>query len=319
MNGRLTLGALCAVLAIAAAGALAAATASRGADAPISTTTVTDPLGDAVGAGGDLQSVTYTVTADGTLMLAATYANRSDLGAAPSTQFDISTQDGAVQANVAAFSGYPSELSIWQDGAWVTQHQLPSGTWSGHTFTLTVTLSDLQNTLHAPVTPTLQLEALSVEVVDDQGNVSTDDIAPATGWTVIATQAGSPIATAPAATTPAPTPPTASDPRLAQKTTRVRGKLEWTKLALSSIPSGAKASIACTKGCHLSERLAISHGKAASKRFVHVAFARGARFVVRVVRASGTGWWWRETVAKAASGAKGCIAPGGKLVAGKSC
>src|SRR5579875_2949349 len=99
-------GAVCAVLAIAAAGAFATTAAGQHAAAPISSTTVTDPVGDAVGAGGDLESITYTVTADGTLMLAATYANRSDLGAAPSTQFNIATQDGSAQANVAAFSGY---------------------------------------------------------------------------------------------------------------------------------------------------------------------------------------------------------------------
>jgi hypothetical protein len=321
-NRRLGLGSLCAALAVGAAGVLAATAAGERTAGPISSTTVADAVGDAVGAGGDLQSVTYTVAADGTLSLAATYANRSDLGAAPSTQFDIATQDGSVQANVAAFSGYPSQLSVWQNGAWVTQHQLPAGTWSGHTFTLTVALGDLQSTLHVPVTPTLQLEALSVEVVDDQGNVSTDDIAPDNGWTVISTQAQTPIATAP--TTPAPTaPPTAttktSPPRLAQATKHVRGKLEWTKLALSSVPAGARASIACTKGCHLTERLAVARGKASSKRFVHVPFARGATFVVRVVRASGSGWWWRETVAGAASGARGCVARGGKLVAGKSC
>lgn len=318
MGGRLTLGVLCAALAIGGAGTLASAAAGERAAAPISSTTVTDAVGDAVGAAGDLQSVTYTVTADGTLTLAATYANRSDLGAAPSTQFDITTQDGS-QANVAAFSGYPSQLSIWQNGAWVTQHQLPAGTWTGHTFTLTVTLADLQSTLHVPVTPTLQLDALSVEVVDDHGNVSTDDLAPDTGWTVIATQAQNPVVAPPPKPTPAPSPTATPDPRLAQTTTHVGGRLEWTKLALSSIPGGARASIACTRGCHLTERLAVSRGAAASKRFVHVPLARGATFVVRVVRPSGTGWWWRETVKGAASGAKGCIAPGGKLVAGKSC
>jgi hypothetical protein len=305
---------------LAVLGATAAVALGAPSAAPISSVTVQDPVGDAAGAGGDLQSVTYTVSSDGILTFAATYANRSDQGAAPSTQFDILAPDGSM-ANVAAFSGYPSQLEIRQNGAWVEQHQLPSGTWSGHTFTISVALSDLQNTLHVPVTPTLQLSTLSVEVHDDN-SVSTDDVVPDNGWTIIATQAAPTITTSP---TPPPTtphtPPThaSAAPKLAQATRHVGGRLEWTKLALSSIPAGAKASIACAKGCHATERLAVSGGKTASKRFVGVAFARGASFVVRVVRGNGTGWWWRETVASSASTASGCIASGGKLVAGKSC
>jgi hypothetical protein len=328
MIGRRRVSVLSGVLMLGTAGAFAAAAPGQRTGGPISSVAVTDRVGDAVGAGGDLQSVTYSVSTDGVLSLAATYSNRSDLGAAPSTQFDIDSQDGSASANVAAFSGYPSQLSIWSNGGWVEQHQLSAGTWSGHTFTLTVTLSDLQNTLHVPVTPTLRIAALSVEQNGDQ--VSIDDAAPDSGFAVVATQASAPPAPAATTTAPRPTPtPTATTPTRGVKTPppywdeAIRrlphDRIEWTKLVVERIPAGYRASIRCTAVCKRSEQLTVTRGRAVSRRFVNVPFAHGSTFVLRIVGPAGTGWWTRTTVVeRGMSGQEtdtrdGCIAAGGRL------
>jgi hypothetical protein len=308
----------CAAALLVAAGACAAVAFAAAGATPISSVTVADPAGDEVAGGPDITSVTYTVLDDGTLTLSATFSNRSDSQRAESMQWNLTTQGGG-SLNLATFAGYPSQLSVWDGTAWSTVHQLPDPTWSGNTLTLSVALQDLQDAVHQPVTPTLGAIALSV--VQTGQSVSTYDTAPADGQTVFSTVPNAKPAPAPTTTRPAPAPkPAPTAPRLAQATKRTpAGKLEWTKLVVSAIPAGARASIACTKGCRLSERLTAAHGTAASKRFVRVPFARGTAFVVRVVRANGTGWWWRDTVARSASTASGCVAKGGRLVAGTGC
>lgn len=271
--------------------------------------------------------MTLTVNADQTVTFAATLSNRSSLRPEESLQFFITTGTSSGSLNIAAFQSQSPELSTWTGSEWRTQHEIP-GTWSNGTFTTTISLGDLQNALQAPVRP-----AIFVSVVSYVG--ATPDVAPTAvdsapdtgsfGLETVAAAAGTTVSTPTTTTTSPRTVPTGPRPRFDEKIVRLsHARIEWKRLAIVGIPAKSRVSLACTKGCKLSEHPRVVHGRATSKKFVGVPFRRGVSYRVEVVEPSGAGWWWRTTVVAKPAGQEtstsmGCIASSGARVPLSGC
>lgn len=168
-------------------------------DAPIGTVTVPDAVGDANG-GPDISALTATVTSDGSLTLAATLANRSAIQRNESIQFFLRT-DGGGELDAAFFDDGTSLLERWNGSSYETVEGI-SGSWSGNTFSTTLSLAVVQGAVAQPVTPELGF------AVGTYMNLSTNptvaDLAPNTGYAEVPTQAQ---ATTTSTTTTATSPP----------------------------------------------------------------------------------------------------------------
>ncbi|HEX5449173.1 MAG TPA: hypothetical protein VFW85_03865 [Gaiellaceae bacterium] len=151
-------------------------------DAPAGTVTVQDAVGDANG-GPDVSALTGTVTADGSLTLAATLANRSALQANESLQFFLRT-DGGGQLDAAFFADGASFLERWNGSSYVTVDSV-HGSWSGNTFSTTLSLAKLQGDVQQPVTPELGIAVGMYANLATNPTVS--DLAPDSGYSMLAT------------------------------------------------------------------------------------------------------------------------------------
>jgi hypothetical protein len=311
------------VIAVFGAGAVLAA----GGDAPIASTTTRDATGDA-GGGPDISSMTVTVNADQTVTLSTTVSNRSSLRPDESLQFFIETATSSGLLNVSAFQSQATELAAWTGSEWRGQHEVPSS-WSNGTFTTTISIADLQDALQAPVRPAILVSVVSYTGATPGVSPTAVDAAPDTGYagtnTVTSGEATTTAAVTTIPTGSIPAPSTPPRPTYDERIVRLpHARIEWKRLVIDGVPANARVSLACTKGCKLSERPRVVHGKATSKKFVGVPFARGDSYRVEVVQPSGTGWWWRTTVVAKAAGQKtasslGCIEAGVKLVALGKC
>jgi len=163
--------------------------------------TFQDAVGDASG-GPDISALTATVTADGSLTLAATLANRSSLQANESIQFFLRT-DGGGQLDAAFFADGGSFLERWNGSSYETVDSV-HGSWSGNTFSTTLSLPALQGDVQQPVTPELGL------AVGTYMNLATNpvvaDLAPDSGYDTVATGPGA-TTTATTSTTATSAPP----------------------------------------------------------------------------------------------------------------
>jgi len=310
-----------------ALGAGAALAAGRDSAPPISTTTQLDPAGDASSGGLDISSVSATVSADGTLSLSLTVLPGSTAGDDASLQFGLSTPAGANAMIIAYHNETDLMVANSSGSGWQTVREVP-GSLSDGTFSASITLRDLQDAWHTEVTPTLYLQASSYIYPNNQPQLT--DIVPDSGWIVVPTEAQTPTTstdalptttTPPPPTTTLPLPPISSGPGvlpyLEQTVVRMsHARVEWKRLIVEAVPPRATVTIACTKGCSLSERPKVLRGAAASKLFVGRPFARGVSFVTRVRQRSGSGWWFRSTVVATTgltTSAHGCIAKSGAL------
>jgi hypothetical protein len=273
------------VLGVFGAGLGIAVVAARG-DAPINTATAQDATGDS-GSGPDISTLTATINADQTATFSVTLANRGSVRSDESVQFFVSAPAGNGVLGIADFGdGSPPTLSTWNGSGWQTQHYI-SGSWSASTFTTTIPLSDLQDALAEPVRPVLWLSARSYTGATPGGTLVQADAAPDTGSEKIV--------------------------RLAH------ARIEWTRLVINRVPLGAHVSLACTKGCTLSESPRVLNGKATSKLFVHHPFSHGQVFMTKIVERSGAAWWTQTTIVAQPGGQElatkeGCILTDGTSV-----
>ena len=162
---------------IGLAAALAFGAASSG------STTIQDATGDAKG-GPDITALAANVTSNGSLTLAATLANRSSIGKGESIQFFLRT-DGGGQIDAAFFDDGSSYLESWNGSRYVPVGGSVHGSWSGNTFSTTLSLADLAAAFQQPVTPELGF------AVGTYVNVSTSptvaDLAPDSGYAIVGT------------------------------------------------------------------------------------------------------------------------------------
>ena len=309
------LGVSLAVLAWLAVGFGGAALVARGASAD-DQTTVTDAVGDA-GSNPDISVFTATVTGDA-LTLSTSLANRTGLGRGESIQFFIHTTGGGL-LNAAVFDSGETKLSLWTGFAYQTIHGI-TGSWSGGTFTTTLSLSDLQSAVHQPVQPALLL--WTGTYVNSSSSPTLVDRAPDNGTVGISTDA-TPTTTTTDTTTTDESPP-APAPQLAMRAVRVaHGRVEWKKIAVVHVPAHSAVGISCAKGCHRSEQVRVARGVATSKRFVNVPFVGGTSLFVKVTQGDGTGYWFKLTAGgatgPAATSTQGCIKLGGEFVDSSGC
>ena len=146
------------------------------------TTTIQDAVGDANG-GPDISALTGTVTPDGTLTLTATLANRSSLLANESIQFFLRT-DGGGQLDAAFFADGASFLERWNGSGYETVDSV-QGSWSGNTFSTTLSLARLQGDVQQPVTPKL---GIAVGMYTNLAtNPTVSDLAPDSGYASVDT------------------------------------------------------------------------------------------------------------------------------------
>jgi hypothetical protein len=265
-------------------------------DAPV-VGTIHDPTGDS-GSGPDISMLTVTVNPDQTVSFAVTLANRGTIAGDESVQFFLSTPTATNSLSIAQFGdGSPPTLNVWNGSSYQTEHYV-SGGWADSTFTTTIPLRDLQDALVAPIKPLFWVTADSYTGATPGATPVQADVAPDSGHL--------PISLVP--TTPKTPPahgPTGARPVSVEKVVRLaHARIEWTKLELSHLPPGAHVSIACTKGCSLSESPRVVAGTAVSKRFVRHPFSRGQVFMTRIVEASGAGWWSQTTIVAKAGGPK---------------
>jgi len=148
------------------------------------TATFQDAVGDANG-GPDIAALSGTVTPDGSLTLAATLANRSSLQANESIQFFLRT-DGGGQLDAAFFADGGSFLERWNGSSYVTVDSV-HGSWSGNTFSTTLSLDKLQGDVQQPVTPELGLAVGTYMNLATSPTVA--DLAPDSGYDTVPTQA----------------------------------------------------------------------------------------------------------------------------------
>ncbi len=295
---------------------------------PIASKVQPDPVGDA-GSGPDISSLVATVSSSGVLSLSVTLA--SGIGNDQSVEFWIRTVDGGT-LNIAQFDDGESMLSVWTGSAWQGVHYVP-GSWTGSTFTTSDSLDDLRDAVHSPVEPVLDVHVDSYVHADAPETPVQADVAPDIGDLVVPTQATAPPSTAAGTTTSTETRPTAegSSPTAAalwpsgypywdEKIVRLPdARIEWKRLVINRIPSGATVTFACTKGCSLTQRPKVMAGRAVGSRFVGVPLKRGAAFLVKVQQRDGAGVWWLTTIVAKPGGqettsSEGCFQRGGPLV-----
>lgn len=168
-------------------------------DAPTGTATVQDAVGDANG-GPDVSALTATVTPDGSLTLAATLANRSSIGANESIQFFLRT-DGGGQLDAAFFDDGTSLLERWNGSSYENVESI-HGSWSGNTFSTTLSLAGIQSAVQQPVTPVLGFAVGTYVNLATSPTVA--DLAPNSGYGSVATQATSTTTTTTTTTTAPP-------------------------------------------------------------------------------------------------------------------
>lgn len=286
------------LLVLGFAGALAGTVLAAGSGGP-TVATASDATGDS-GSGPDIASLTVTLTGD-ELTFAVKLANRSVVNGDESVQLFVTTPTAQTALNIAEFGdGSPPTLSTWDGSTWKGYHEIP-GSWSSSTFTTTMTLDDLQSALAQPVRPGIWVSARSYVGATPGATPVQVDAVPDTGYLPAATVASAATTT----TTPAPattTTPTVParpgpEPRWSQRIVRLaHARIEWTRLSFSGISAGTRVSLACTKGCTLSEHPAVSGGAAVSRVFVHHPFARGQAFRVEFLAPDGSGWWSQITV-----------------------
>lgn len=314
------------MLGVFGAGLGIAVVAARG-DAPINTATAQDATGDS-GSGPDISTLTATINADQTATFSVTLANRGSVRSDESVQFFVSAPAGNGVLGIAEFGdGLPPTLSKWNGSSWQTQHYI-SGSWSGSTFTTTIPLSDLQDALAEPVRPVLSLNARSYTGATPGGTLVQADAAPDTGTLTVPTVATAPTTTSVTTTTATPPPstptahagPTGLQPFWSEKIVRLaHARIEWTRLVINRVPLGAHVSLACTKGCTLSESPRVLNGKATSRLFVHHPFSHGQVFMTKIVERSGAAWWTQTTIVAQPGGQElatkeGCILTDGTSV-----
>lgn len=146
------------------------------------TVTIQDTVGDANG-GPDVSALSATVTADGSLTLAATFANRSSMQANESIQFFLRTVGGG-QLDAAFFADGASFLERWNGSGYETVDSV-HGSWSGSTFSTTLPLDKLQGDVQQPVTPSLGFAVGTYMNLATTPTVA--DLAPNSGYATIAT------------------------------------------------------------------------------------------------------------------------------------
>lgn len=295
--------------ALFAVGAGVALGAVRDSAPPISSTTIQDPVGDAQLGGPDISSVAATVSAGGTLTVTVALANEGSLQQNENLGVFLSTESGT--QTQLAFYPRETDLMVVVNNAWQTIHELPGGFVNG-VATVSISLSDLRDSAHAPVTPDLQLVARAF-TFDSSGVASVSDVVPGSGTVTLETAA--PVATQP---TTQPKPPYIAESYQAVEKSRV----EWKRLAVEQVPANANVTIGCKKVCKLFEQLHVAGGAATSKTFVGVPFPSRTSFVVRVNEPGGTGYWFQRTVVgkkgQQIATATGCIL-GGELESLTSC
>ena len=319
------------VLGALGAGLGVAVVAARG-DAPIGTATSQDPTGDS-GSGPDIATLTATINADQTATFAVTLANRNNVRSDEAVEFFLSAPSGNGYLNIAEFGdGSPPILSTWNGSSWQTEHYV-TGNWSGSTFTSTISLSDLQDALHEPVRPVLWVNARSYTGATPGSPLVQADAAPDVSSLAVSTVASAPATTAATTTSAAPPPPTPTahagptglEPVWNEKIVRLaHARIEWTRLVFTRVPAGGRVSLACTKGCTLSESPRVVNGTATSKRFVHHPFSHGQVFMTKIVERSGAGWWTQTTIVAQPGGQElatkeGCILTDGTSVPLSKC
>ena len=165
------------------------------------TVTIQDTVGDANG-GPDVSALSATVTADGSLTLSATLANRSSLQANESIQFFLRT-DGGGQLDAAFFADGGSFLERWNGSGYETVDSI-HGSWSGSTFSTTLSLVKLQGDVQQPVTPELGFAVGTYTNLATSPTVA--DLAPNSGYAFVATAATSTTTTSTTTTTTTPPP-----------------------------------------------------------------------------------------------------------------
>jgi hypothetical protein len=320
---------LAAIAALTVVGACTAVVAAAG-DPPVWTGSLPDRVGDA-GSGPDISALAVTVNANQTISLSFTLAS----GGIPydqTVQFFVTAPMTNAMVNVAEFGdGSPPVLATWDGSEWKNDH-LVSGDWSGATFTTTLAFDDLQSALQAPVRPGLWVSVSSYAGAHvGETSVETDS-APDTGYLPVQTAAAAPTTTA--VTTTAPPPPPSAPPTTTAKTAEgptgpapawreriVRlphARIEWKRLAITRIPTGARVSLRCTKGCSRSESPRAVKGTATSTRFVGVPFRRGQAFLTKVIEPDGAGWWWQTTIVARPGGQETATRDGCYLTDGTS-
>jgi hypothetical protein len=249
--------------------------------------------------------LTVTVNPDQTVSFAVTLANRGTIAGDESVQFFLSTPTASNSLNIAQFGdGSPPTLNVWNGSSYQTDHYV-SGNWANSTFTTTIPLGDLQDALVAPIKPLFWVTAASYTGATPNATPIQADAAPDSGHLPISLVPATPTTTSIAPPPPSPPShgPTGARPSFVQKIVRLpHARIEWTKLEVTHLPVGAHVSIACTKGCSLSESPRVVTGTAISKRFVRHPFAHGQVFMTKIVEASGAGWWSQTTIVAKAGG-----------------
>jgi len=209
----------------------------------ISSASQADPTGDA-GSGPDITSLTASVSTAGILTLSVTAAN--GVGNDQSVQFFITTPSGG-ELDIAQFDDGESLLSVWTGSDWQSIHGV-SASHTGNTFTVSDSLSDLQDAVHTPVQPALSVSVNSYIHADAPETPIQADADPDTGSLNIATVASTPPATSTTTTSPPP-PPTPSTgpwpngyPSWNQKIVRLsKNRIEWTRLTVTHVPAGRRS------------------------------------------------------------------------------
>jgi hypothetical protein len=317
------------VLALLATGAIASVVAFAG-TTPIWSGSSPDATGDS-GSGPDISSLDVTVGSDQTLTLSVTLSNRTGIAGNESVQFFLRVPQTDAEANVSQFGdGSPPTLNTWNGSSWQTYHYL-SGGFTGSTFSTTVSLDDLQSALQVPVRPGLWVTVKSYTGATPGATPVQADTDPATGYMPVQTQPAAPTTAATTTTaTPPPPPTTTTTPQRAKGPTRpiptwsqriVRlphARIEWKRLVITRIPTGAKVTLACTKGCSRRESPRVVRGQATSRRFVGVPFAKGQVFTTKVVERDGAAWWWQTTIVAKPGGRETATKIGCTLVDGTS-
>ena len=142
-------------LAVAVYGAAGAG--SRAADTGIlNQTVVHDPPGDS-GSGVDLSSLTVTTYTDGTVSFEVAFANRDRLQPGETVQIFVDlNNDGNEDLNLSIWPfGDPSYLARWTGTDWATVRQLPELVEGSGSFSVRLSLSELQGDAAVPVASTI--------------------------------------------------------------------------------------------------------------------------------------------------------------------
>jgi hypothetical protein len=168
------------MVAVAVSGGAMAA-ASLGDSGVLNETQVQDAVGDS-GGGADLSSVTVTTYADGTVSFLVQFANRDFLHADETVQIFVDVDDdGKADLNLSIWpNGDPSYLGRWNGTTWTDVRQLPELVESSGSFSVRLSLQELQGAAVAAVGQAIGVSVGSWTVDDATGtpHSSADDWLP---------------------------------------------------------------------------------------------------------------------------------------------